>query len=458
LNLVQRIAGAARLLATGKLALSTGFEGAQMQRRLVAWRAGGESINSLILQGGELQRARARQLVRTNPYAANASASFTAHAVGCGIKPSSLVEDSALKDQIQRLWLAWTDEADADGLTDFYGLQAMAARAMFEAGECFLRFRPRRPDDGLTVPLQLQMLSSEHLPLAKCETLPSGNEIIFGIELDRIGRRVAYHFHRTHPGDVRQRGVGETVRVPAEQVLHVFHPIAEGQIRGVPWVAPAMVRLWLLDQYDDAELDRKKVAAMFAGFVTRPGADDVMGEDAAQKDTDGAALIGLQPGTMQLLLPGEDIKFSDPADVGGSYEAFQYRTLLACCSAMGVPYTNVTGDLRQANYSGTARPSGPPEGCLCDLERQLLDRKANRKWPRRAVAQFNYEPNLARMLRTSTIWAIVASTAVVVDAALGRRGLCSKRRERVSRLGFGYRVTGTPFLVCSPTFCSTSSS
>jgi len=52
-----------------------------------------------------------------------------------------------------------------------------------------------------------------------------------------------------------------------------------------------------------------------------------------------------------MLLPGEDIKFSDPADVGGSYEAFQYRTLLACCSAMGVPYTNVTGDLRQANYS-----------------------------------------------------------------------------------------------------------
>jgi lambda family phage portal protein len=133
--------------------------------------------------------------------------------------------------------------------------------------------------------------------------------------------------------------------------LHIFHPIAEGQIRGVPWVAPAMVRLWLLDQYDDAELDRKKVAAMFAGFVTRPGPDDVMGEDSAQKDADGAALVGLQPGTMQLLLPGEDIKFSDPADVGGSYESFQYRTLLACCAAMGMPYTNVTGDLRQANYS-----------------------------------------------------------------------------------------------------------
>jgi hypothetical protein len=45
----------------------------------------------------------------------------------------------------------------------------MAARAMFEAGECFLRFRPRRPEDGLTVPLQLQMLSPEHLPLSSFE-------------------------------------------------------------------------------------------------------------------------------------------------------------------------------------------------------------------------------------------------------------------------------------------------
>jgi capsid protein len=63
LNLIRRIAGAARLLATGKLAQIPGFDGAQMQRRLVAWRASGESINSLLRHGGEVQRARARQLV-----------------------------------------------------------------------------------------------------------------------------------------------------------------------------------------------------------------------------------------------------------------------------------------------------------------------------------------------------------------------------------------------------------
>jgi lambda family phage portal protein len=144
--------------------------------------------------------------------------------------------------------------------------------------------------------------------------------------------------------------VPETVRVSAEEVLHIYRPIDAGQIRGLPHVAPAMVRLFLLDQYDDAELDRKKTAAMFAGFITKTAPEDpMMGEGAA--DLDGAAIASLEPGTMQVLLPGEDVKFSSPADVGGGYEAFQYRTLLAVSASLGLPYHLVTGDVRQANYS-----------------------------------------------------------------------------------------------------------
>jgi lambda family phage portal protein len=111
-----------------------------------------------------------------------------------------------------------------------------------------------------------------------------------------------------------------------------------------------MVRLFLLDQYDDAELDRKKTAAMFAGFITKTAPEEpMMGEGAA--DTEGAAIASLEPGTMEVLLPGEDVKFSSPADVGGGYEAFQYRTLLAVAASLGLPYHLVTGDVRQANYS-----------------------------------------------------------------------------------------------------------
>ncbi|MBC7164967.1 MAG: phage portal protein [Roseovarius sp.] len=99
------------------------------------------------------------------------------------------------------LWLAWTDEADADGLTDFYTLQAMVAREMFVAAECFVRMRARRAEDGLLVPLQVQLLQSEMLPFEKTGTAPNGNRIRCGIEFDLTGKRLAYHFRRHYPGD-----------------------------------------------------------------------------------------------------------------------------------------------------------------------------------------------------------------------------------------------------------------
>ena len=136
------------------------LEGAMSQRRLRGWLPPLENINSLVASGGPRLLARSRELVVTNGYAANACEAFASNLVGDGIKPSSLIEDPALRDRVQRLWLAWTDEADADGLTDFYGLQAMVAREMFVAGECFVRLRPRRAEDGLLVPIQLQLLQS----------------------------------------------------------------------------------------------------------------------------------------------------------------------------------------------------------------------------------------------------------------------------------------------------------
>ncbi len=328
------------------------LEGAMAQRRLRGWRPPLENVNSLIASGGPRLLARARELAVTNGYAANACEAFAANLVGDGIKPSSLIEDAGVRDRVQRLWLAWTDEADADGLTDFYGLQAMVAREMFVAGECFVRLRPRRAEDGLTVPLQLQLLQAEMLPSEKTETAANGNAIRCGVEMDALGRRVAYHFRRRHPGDSTDRGspIPETVRVPAAEVLHVYRPLDAGQLRGLPHVAPAMVRLFLLDQYDDAELDRKKTAAMFAGFITKTAPEEQMlGEVEAAGD--GVGTASLEPGTLQVLLPGEDVTFSAPADVGGGYEAFQYRTLLAVSASLGLPYHLVTGDTSKANYS-----------------------------------------------------------------------------------------------------------
>lgn len=116
-----------------------GFDAAQAHRRLRGFRASRAHVNTLIAASGDTITARARWLVRNNGYAANAVESFASNVVGDGIKPSSTIADAAKKEELQALWLAWTDDADAEGLTDFYGLQRRAAREVFLSGEVFIR-------------------------------------------------------------------------------------------------------------------------------------------------------------------------------------------------------------------------------------------------------------------------------------------------------------------------------
>ncbi len=331
------------------------YDGAGLGRRTLAWTVTNPGAVAALAYTQDQLRAKSRDLVRRNAWAAAGVDAFVANAVGTGIKPQSLVADAAQREAIQRLWRDWVEEADAAGLTDFYGLQALACRAMLEGGEAIVRLRWRRPEDGLPVALQIQVLEAEHLPLAMNRELQNGNVIRAGIEFDRLGRRVAYYLYRSHPNDgglapMSGSGGVETVRVDASEVIHFFRPLRPGQIRGEPWLARALVKLNELDQYDDAELVRKKTAAMFAGFITRLAPEDnLMGEGLA--DANGVALAGLEPGTLQILEPGEDIKFSAPADVGSSYAEFMRQQFRAVAAAMGITYEMLTGDLTQVNYS-----------------------------------------------------------------------------------------------------------
>ncbi len=388
-------------------ALVGGFEAGQGSRRLRHFQPSRAHLNTLIAAAGADITARARWLVRNNGYAANAIESWAGNVVGDGIKPSSLIADADLKARVQRLWLDWTDDSDAEGFTDFYGQQRRAAREVFIAGEVFFRFRPRRPEDGLLVPLQLQMIPSEMLPLSRNEQVAGGNVIRQGIEFDRIGRRVAYHFLRRHPGDVTDPGLsGETVRVPASEVIHVIDPVDAGQLRGISRFAPGIVKLFLLDQYDDAELDRKKVAAMHALFITTPAPAEPF--DVAESDESGERTMDLQPGQIVMLEPGEEVQTSAPADVGQTYEPFQYRTLLQVSAALGVPYAYLSNDMLKANYSNSR---------LALLEF------------RRRVEAYQHAVMVWQICRR--VWARWMDTAVMAGA-LDLPGYEARRREHIA--------------------------
>lgn len=349
------------VLPSGMKLKGQAYEAAATGRRMGTWGTSSAGPNSAGLSSLPTIRARSREIIRNNPFGLKAKRAYVTNMVGTGIKPRWKLKgvSEAIKEELHELWEDWTDEADATGTTDFYGMQASAAESQYESGEVFVRMRPRRPEDGLSVPLQLQMIESDFVDVNLNSTLNNGNTIQMGIEYNQVGQRVAYHMFRAHPGDSSPLSNAKnrfgTVRVPASDILHIYKADRPGQIRGIPELSTVLVRLHELDQYEDAELVRKKVAAMFAGFITRDAADTAdtnpfTGTDEGEDDN-GIDITGLEPGMLQELEDGQQITFSQPADVGGNLEPWLKNMLRSIASGANCTYEQLTGDLSSVNFS-----------------------------------------------------------------------------------------------------------
>lgn len=337
--------------------LQGSYDAAGTGRRSKTINAPGTGPATASISGLGMLRRRSHAAVRNNPYAFSAIDRLVSNTIGTGIVPKPKHKVKEIRVALQELWEDWGEEADADGITDIYGLEALVCRAVYESGECFIRLRPRRLSDGLLVPLQLQVLEPEFVPYEKNELLSNGNQIMAGMEFNAIGQRVAYWMYLSHPGDSRTVPAGtynKLVRIPADQVLHIYEPLRPGQLRGVPVLAPVLARLTALDEFDDAVLFRQEIANLFAGFITKPAPEeqeiDPITGQAVVMDSDGySPMVGLEPGTMQELLPGEEVNFSEPPDAGNTYSDFMRQQLQAAAAGSGLPYELLTGDLREVN-------------------------------------------------------------------------------------------------------------
>jgi capsid protein len=109
-------------------------------------------------------------------------------------------------------------------------------------------------------------------------------------------------------------------------VIHVIDPVEAGQLRGVSKLAPAIVKLFLLDQYDDAELDRKKVAAMYAMFVTSPAPENPL---LPAEDDDTLGGFEISPGQVVRLDPGEDVTVGASLRIQG--RPMSHSNTARCC-------------------------------------------------------------------------------------------------------------------------------
>ena len=143
-------------------------------------------------------RRRSRHAVLTNPYAKRAVDVIVSNVVGSGHRLISEAPDPEFKKQVEDLWEEWQSEASSDPGLDYSGVEAMAFRSMLEGGDSFVRMRTRRDEDGMTVPLKLQVFESEQVPVHKNEST-GAQPIVGGIQFDALGQPIFYHMHQNHP-------------------------------------------------------------------------------------------------------------------------------------------------------------------------------------------------------------------------------------------------------------------
>lgn len=350
-------AAARRVRAATVPTQSSPYAGGSDGRRLRSLYAPAHGPTSAVTVSLDTLRRRCRALARDNAWARNGLEVLTGCLVGTGVTPRPRFADKAWQDRALEAYEDWSRESDPTGMgLDWTtGAQPLAMRGCIEGGEVFIRRRDRRPADGLRVPFQLQLLEAEYVPTWKTETLRDGGWIQHGVEFSPIGKVRAYHMHRAHPGEHSPVGMGGTdlVRVPADQVIHLFRPLRPGQVRGEPWQSPVILPCNDLADYQDAERVRKRGAASYGGVITSPQpelAAAKLGQDATSAS--GVTEVTQEPGVYIALAPGEEVTPFPTADVGPNYGAFlTWGMREIAAGLLGIPYELLTGDFSQSTYS-----------------------------------------------------------------------------------------------------------
>lgn len=339
-------------------AVSPLYEGGSTAARMGTWGLSGAGPN-VGSSGMTNVRRRARQMERNNPMVSGGVDSWVSNLVGDAITPEWELESSEQKEELKSLWDDSQAQMDFLGFSDFYGIQEVTARSMVRDGEGLSIMHDLPPGDvtasgdPLLVPLQIQPLEADHLDPSYNDITVAGNEIRHSIEWER-GRPAAYWIYENHPGERFLTAMGgKRIRIPREDMCHVFRQRRAGQCRGISFFTSVISKLMEIDIYDDAEVVKKKISALWGGFIYDGGSEDtpLLGGTSREKKKKSVPSINLQAGSFPVLEDGQRIAWHDSHDVGQNYDTFLKWQFRMVASGLGITYHQLTGDLSDVNYT-----------------------------------------------------------------------------------------------------------
>ena len=357
---------AARL---GSSAWRASFEGASQSRLYSDWAVGAYHPDRETQWALRELRARARDLVKNNDYAAGIVDAFADNVIGWdqGIRLKPTIQSAQgngrnrpLNKRISKAWTEWgmPETASADGIDSWLELQRLIVKTWVTDGEVFIRLRK-----GYDNPwgYAIQLIDADHLD--ESYNVPpnaEGIEIRQGVEIDANGRRRAYWFWPRHPQGPQGHSALPRERIDAREIIHWFVRHRPGQTRGYSLFAPIMTTVKMIDGITEAELVATRMAAAKMGFIENMEPEaiaayaerlKIANDDAGEGNEVEPRVVDIEPGLIEELLPGQKFQDFDPTHPNANFETFLKVMLRGVARGFSISYLTATGDVSDANYS-----------------------------------------------------------------------------------------------------------
>ncbi|MFN3891993.1 MAG: phage portal protein [Beijerinckiaceae bacterium] len=336
-----------RAQALAALDVAGRYAGATAGRRASSFLGGTGTANNAIGSHLSILRARSREMVRDHWAFSRILDVTVAHAVGSGISVIANNGSDRLDRQAGEAFQEWAASADVTGEGDLHGLVALAVRSALEGGDSVIRFIDMGASDTRRVKMALQLWEGDIIDHSRDGTV-DGRTSRLGVGVGPLGERTGYWMFPEYPGESVAASTASKF-IARSDVVHLYRAQRPGQVRGVPVFAPILLPARDLADLMDAVIVKAKIEACFTGFVRKTGETSPL--SSINKQEGPRRVTEFAPGMIVDLQEGEDITFANPGGNGNGFEAVHNATLYAMAAGAGITFDQLTGDLRQANYS-----------------------------------------------------------------------------------------------------------
>jgi lambda family phage portal protein len=261
--------------------------------------------------------------------------------------------DKVANAAIEAAFAEWCKRGNCDvtGQLSWRGIQALCVEHAARDGEFIIR-KVRGADAG-PFGYALQVIDPQRLPVRyqDYKSLTSGNFIRNGIEFNRYGRPIAFHFASTDESDSQFyysiSGEGY-IRIPAEEIIHGFVTEMASQKRGIPWSSTSLFRLHHLQGFEDASVQNARATASKMGIVEWT---EGYGPTWEEGDDSPLETFDAEPLSFHELPQGAKLAEWNPQYPAGEFEVAHKVFLRGAATGMGVSYNALGNNLENVNFS-----------------------------------------------------------------------------------------------------------